>query len=709
MFNEYPYTDYHELNTDWIIGKIKNVESAEANTKQYAEDADAAKVAAQNAQTAAEDARDISVNAKDRAVQAKDDAIDFLDDTKDQLDLLQARVDNIIPDGTQTAGNLELLDIRVGADGTTYPSAGDAVRGQVSDLKSDISAINTDLGKSDSVSGTTTSATNFTSNAIPVDIKTGDYFYARISALDPSVIGIVQLQANNAWFASISANLGVWNKYQASTDITSLRMNANAQQVTGSTTLTLDIGYGNLSEAKHHEEFADSIFNDLGVYKSEEWNIVPANYEYRMISDISIPSGTKIRIKVETASNNNFTDGQFLQNGSYLCSLGKNENNWIEAVTTANATSFGIKITTQYASSAFNAVLKVYVDLSEKIISTEDRLNKYIDASKNLPSYYTDAWLSNLKGQIDAKLNGIVNGISFGFITDLHFKDNSLMSKYLLKYFLDNTKVPFSISGGDYPVAYGIQSDVEWAAGIADEYQKYIGDDKFIQIRGNHDFTIKTDADTNTGYTAPYAYAYNHISRENERYIKLMNPEHDCYCIDIAAQKTRFVCINSCDGQSNTTSTPWGVLDQVTDEQLDWIINKALDIEGYNIIFVMHIGCDSGIAGYSSAMDEVYKIAKAIKNKESYSHGTITKDFSNTTNTFVMCLSGHCHRDDSETSDNVLSITTTCDAYYGDDGQGAARGTTTEQAFDIFFVDFDTKTVSTVRIGRGNNRSWSYV
>ena len=55
------------------------------------------------------------------------------------VNTLSARMDTFtsLPEGS-TSGNAELADIRVGADGTTYDTAGNAVRGQIGKLKSDL-------------------------------------------------------------------------------------------------------------------------------------------------------------------------------------------------------------------------------------------------------------------------------------------------------------------------------------------------------------------------------------------------------------------------------------------------------------------------------------------------------------------------------------------------------------------------------------------
>ena len=75
---------------------------------------------------------------------------------------LGARVDNIatLPEGS-TTGDAELIDMRLGADGNTYPNAGTAVRTQISELKQDLTnlyRIKTVTGKSllltDTIEGT---------------------------------------------------------------------------------------------------------------------------------------------------------------------------------------------------------------------------------------------------------------------------------------------------------------------------------------------------------------------------------------------------------------------------------------------------------------------------------------------------------------------------------------------------------------------------
>ena len=55
--------------------------------------------------------------------------------TKEELAVERARITNLATLGEgSTTGDAELIDIRVGADGVTYPTAGDAVRGQIGNI-----------------------------------------------------------------------------------------------------------------------------------------------------------------------------------------------------------------------------------------------------------------------------------------------------------------------------------------------------------------------------------------------------------------------------------------------------------------------------------------------------------------------------------------------------------------------------------------------
>lgn len=83
---------------------------------------------------------------KDNRITADNSISERVSDTEDLINneignreaadaVINARIDSIIAlDPGSTTGDAELMDIRIGANGITYPTAGDAVRGQVSDI-----------------------------------------------------------------------------------------------------------------------------------------------------------------------------------------------------------------------------------------------------------------------------------------------------------------------------------------------------------------------------------------------------------------------------------------------------------------------------------------------------------------------------------------------------------------------------------------------
>ena len=62
-----------------------------------------------------------------------------------EISVERARINNLVANNNPTEGNSELIDMRIGYDGTEYGSAGEAVRGQVSSLSEDIKDLGFDF------------------------------------------------------------------------------------------------------------------------------------------------------------------------------------------------------------------------------------------------------------------------------------------------------------------------------------------------------------------------------------------------------------------------------------------------------------------------------------------------------------------------------------------------------------------------------------
>lgn len=336
--------------------------------------------------------------------------------------------------------------------------------------------------------------------------------------------------------------------------------------------------------------------------------------------------------------------------------------------------------------------------------STDDELPGYYHASN-----YIDSKVDKINSN-----SSIASGVNFAYITDTHYGDNAGQSGKLLKYIKENTAISTVVFGGDIVRAYGTKAnawdDVKMYTSLVDNIGIIYG------TKGNHDITIRASASETTGWTAPQSTIYDILNRRNERLIDNGINNKSYYYFDNKIQKVRFIILDQYEDIQSGETTYWGTKSKFSQEQLNWLINDALNVDGYTLVVFTHSPSDSSMQYYSPYLDVVQKLLVALANKQHFTYNqnelTADVDFSATTNTVACHLSGHAHIDETHVDNGVLSIGVLCDAAYNDDPQykdkPRTKGTINEQAFDIVSLDTTNRTIKLVRIGQGNDREFNY-
>lgn len=348
------------------------------------------------------------------------------------------------------------------------------------------------------------------------------------------------------------------------------------------------------------------------------------------------------------------------------------------------------------------------------------------EAAKPLPDYY-NAYLDAVAAKVNALAERTVDG--FWFITDLHIASNQRQSGKAIAAL--TAKVPSvrkTFCGGDLPVAFSqtfktAKDGVDFAI---DYYRLFwvepieASGQLVYTAKGNHDFTIRHDPDSQEGYTCSGLEARRVVMGSKGCANVVTNaadPEACYYYFDNAAAKIRYIVADTTD--SIDVKRPyWGVVYGMHETQLRWLADNAVATipDGWSAVVVHHIpltGC-VGSEGDEQRFKVFRELLEAYQNRGTCEVCGKTYDFSSAKGQILLDLTGHHHAERQTFRNGILHVTEPCDAAYGDYIVGSkpwcgdlppkASGTVFEQTFDAVQLDPVGGLVHFTRVGGGQDR-----
>lgn len=335
------------------------------------------------------------------------------------------------------------------------------------------------------------------------------------------------------------------------------------------------------------------------------------------------------------------------------------------------------------------------MDLVQKMLCEE---------SKVYPPFY-EPHVCQVVEAYNAQRQKSEESVGFFFITDIHIHLNGRASVPLIRRIGKETGVDTVLCGGDHCWAFGSKAQCLLDFNDSLHYMDPIRESmKLYHARGNHDCTVRSSWELNTGYTMPYAQV-------REAFREHTSPANGSvdgklyYYADDPSGKVRYIILDTSEEHEEEDSA-WGVCYGMTREQLCWLANTALRLPGedWTAIVMGHVPCTPELSSYASELDDLRLILEAFHKKAACGYG----DFQNAQGELAAYICGHNHKDQSAVTNGVLHISTGCDAYCKDDIHPRDVGCIHGTLFELFLLDKKAKTLQAFRIGAGESRNFAY-
>lgn len=494
---------------------------------------------------------------------------------------------------------------------------------------------------------------------------------------------------------------------------------------------------GELNKAYKAIEFPDATVGGIkGTIGNQIETTTTSSYSY---TKISVEEGQMYRIQTEMTDSTQYQYYvYFTTSNDVIVNYGLPRTGNVEV--TSGYANVPTNATYMYVLCRGSSLPAVSIELvTEETIQSQinDIINNdsiglpLLDAARNTVYNYN-------------KNNKFVN---FAFITDVHVNGTYASVQVdakpnidLFNTFCNEKWLDFGAFGGDLYSAYGLT--MEQAIKTFDKATQMFGNCEIplFMTKGNHecnakDFTVVTDTSsldwTNVNYYI-YQYTIDGFQQITENQYNQYNPKPTLYVSDestaaecITKSQWYLTCQNRLEDYYNIS---WDNTDR-----FGGYFYKDYDTEGVRIIVLNYYDTynleESGVHGTQlkwlaeTALMTTKTVVIMAHNHGNASLISVLQAFVNGTSVSLTSkgvsisadystqgagkIAGYIHGDDHEDNYNNSS---------GYNVIGVTRGfaypteynTVNQYAFDIFTIDTSLQKIWATRVGRGENRSWSY-